>query len=94
MHQNFFLNPFLDGFLVRNTFEVFVEIAKPVDGQVSIFSRPGWIIEADFSLQLMYPYHRRQVVIFLMPGIKKHFLEDLVLDVLNEIYERNHKQFF
>ena len=92
MHQDFILDPLLDGLLVGDMAQVLVQTAELVNADTGIARLLGIVIKDDFTLDLVNPDVRAHVILILVPGIKSDLLEDLVFHILDEVYQRSLKQ--
>ena len=93
IHQDLLLNPLLDSLLVRSPAKVIIQTAEMIarlPGKARFGRR---FIKTDLPLQPVNPDARRGVNLILIPCEILHFLEDLVLYILDEIYQPDHIQF-
>ena len=85
MQQDLFLNPLLDGLLVRSPLQVLVQVTKHVNRLAGIPWLSRVLVKEDLPTDLMHPDVRAAVNRILMPGVVMNFLKDLVLNVPYEI---------
>ena len=87
MHQDFILNPILDGFSVRDVTKVLVQATELVYTLANVAGPLGIVIKDNLALDLVNPDVRAHVIFILVPGVESDFLKDLVFHILDEVYQ-------